>query len=74
MFDARTNLSSQVVAEVKKYFKNRVYNTIIPRNTRLGEAPSFGLPITLYDSKSAGAIAYTELAEELLRKDENNAS
>lgn len=74
MFDARTNLSTQVVAEVKKYFKHKVYNTIIPRNIRLGEAPSFGLPITLYDVKSAGALAYIELAEELIRKDDSNAS
>lgn len=73
MFDGRTRLSTEVVNEVKKYFKNRVYNTIIPRNIRLGEAPSFGVPITLYDSKSAGAIAYVELAEELIRKDESNA-
>ncbi|OQB25441.1 MAG: Sporulation initiation inhibitor protein Soj [Firmicutes bacterium ADurb.Bin182] len=74
MFDARTNLSTQVVAEVKKYFKHKVYNTIIPRSVRLGEAPSFGLPITLYDAKSAGALAYVELAGELIRKEETNAS
>jgi chromosome partitioning protein len=73
MFDARTKLSTEVVNEVKKYFKNRVYNTIIPRNIRLGEAPSFGVPISVYDPKSAGAIAYIELAEELIRKDESNA-
>ena len=57
MFDARTNLSAQVVAEVKKFFKNKVYGTIIPRSIRLGEAPSYGLPITLYDAKSSGAKA-----------------
>jgi chromosome partitioning protein len=73
MFDARTKLSTEVVNEVKKYFKNRVYNTIIPRNIRLGEAPSYGIPISVYDPKSAGAIAYIELAEELIRKDESNA-
>ncbi len=67
MFDARTNLSAQVVTEVKKFFKNKVYNTIIPRSVRLGEAPSFGLPITLYDEKCAGARAYVELAQELIR-------
>lgn len=66
MFDARTNLSIQVVDEVKKYFKNKVYRTIIPRNVRLSEAPSYGLPIILYDSKSKGAEAYMELAEEVI--------
>lgn len=69
MFDARTNLSAQVVAEVKKFFKNKVYDTIIPRSIRLGEAPSYGLPITQYDPKSTGAIAYMKLADELLRKE-----
>ncbi len=68
MFDARTNLSSQVVAEVKKFFKNKVYDTIIPRSVRLGEAPSYGLPITAYDPKCTGAIAYMQLAGELIRK------
>lgn len=68
MFDARTNLSTQVVTEVKKFFKNRVYRTIIPRSVRLGEAPSFGLPITLYDGKSSGAQAYISLAGELLNQ------
>lgn len=66
MFDARTNLSIQVVEEVKKYFKNKVYRTIIPRNVRLSEAPSFGMPIILYDSKSKGAECYLELAEEVI--------
>jgi chromosome partitioning protein len=66
MFDARTNLSIQVVDEVKKYFRNKVYTTIIPRNVRLGEAPSHGLPIILYDPKCVGAEAYTELAEEMI--------
>lgn len=69
MFDARTNLSAQVVGEVKKFFKNKVYDTIIPRSIRLGEAPSFGMPITQYDAKSTGAIAYCKLAEELLEKE-----
>lgn len=66
MFDARTNLSLQVVEEVKKYFGNQVYRTIIPRNVRLSEAPSFGLPIILYDAKSKGAESYMELAEEVI--------
>jgi len=66
MFDARTNLSIQVVEEVKKYFKNKVYRTIIPRNVRLSEAPSYGLPIILYDPKSKGAECYMELAEEVI--------
>ena len=69
MFDARTNLSEQVVHEVKKFFKNKVYNTIIPRSVRLGEAPSFGLPINKYDPKSVGAKAYAALADELIAKD-----
>lgn len=66
MFDARTNLSIQVVEEVKKYFKNKVYRTVIPRNVRLSEAPSYGLPIILYDPKSKGAECYLELAEEVI--------
>ena len=66
MFDARTNLSIQVVEEVKKYFGNKVYRTIIPRNVRLSEAPSYGLPIILYDSKSKGAECYMELAGEVI--------
>ena len=72
MFDARTNLSAQVVTEVKKFFKNKVYSTIIPRSVRLSEAPSFGLPITLYDARSAGAKDYTALAGELLNKEGDN--
>lgn len=71
MFDARTNLSAQVVGEVKKFFKNKVYKTIIPRSVRLGEAPSFGLPITLYDEKCVGARAYMALAEEVIEANEN---
>lgn len=66
MFDGRTNLSIQVVEEVKKYFKEKVYTTIIPRNVRLAEAPSYGLPITSYDPKSKGAEAYMDFAEEFL--------
>ncbi len=66
MFDGRTNLSIQVVEEVKKHFKSLVYTTVIPRNIRLAEAPSFGLPIIHYDNRSKGAEAYLELAEEIL--------
>jgi chromosome partitioning protein len=66
MFDGRTNLSIQVVEEVKRYFKEKVYTTVIPRNVRLAEAPSFGLPIMEYDPKSKGAEAYFEFAEEFL--------
>jgi len=70
MFDARTNLSIQVVEEVKKYFGNKVYRTIIPRNVRLSEAPSYGLPIILYDSKSKGAECYMDLADEVIEYSE----
>lgn len=66
MFDGRTNLSIQVVDEVKKYFKSKVYTTIIPKNVRLAEAPSFGIPVVEYDEKSKGAIAYMELAQEIV--------
>lgn len=66
MFDGRTNLSIQVVEEVKKYFREKVYTTVIPRNVRLAEAPSYGMPITEYDPKSSGAAAYFEFAEEFL--------
>ena len=66
MFDGRTNLSIQVVDEVKKYFKGKVYTSIIPRNVRLAEAPSYGLSVIDYDPKSKGAEAYSELAEEFL--------
>ncbi len=66
MFDGRTNLSIQVVDEVKSFFKGKVYVNIIPRNVRLAEAPSYGLSIMDYDNKSKGAEAYMELAEEFL--------
>ncbi|HKM28830.1 MAG TPA: AAA family ATPase [Anaerovoracaceae bacterium] len=69
MFDGRTNLSIQVVQEVKKYFGNKVYTTVIPRNIRLAEAPSFGMAITEYDPKSKGAEAYQDFAEEFLKKE-----
>lgn len=69
MFDARTNLGTQVVQEVQSYFGDRVYKTIIPRNTRLAEAPSYGLPIIDFDRKSRGAETYLQLAEEVVKKD-----
>ncbi|MFC5601664.1 ParA family protein [Sporosarcina koreensis] len=66
MFDARTNLGIQVIEEVKKYFQDKVYGTIIPRNVRLSEAPSHGEPIIIYDSRSRGAEVYLELAKEVV--------
>ena len=72
MFDGRTNLSIQVVEEVKKYFGDKLYTTVIPRNVRLAEAPSYGLPITLYDPRSKGAQAYEAFAEEFLRTEALN--
>ncbi len=66
MYDSRTNLSAQVEEEVKKYFREKVYKTIIPRNVRLSEAPSHGLPIIAYDPKSKGAEVYEELAKEVM--------
>jgi len=66
MYDARTNLSSQVVDDVKSHLNQKIYNTLIPRNIRLAEAPSYGKPINLYDPKSAGAESYMALAEEVI--------
>lgn len=66
MFDGRTNLSIQVAEEVKRFFKHHVYTTIIPRNVRLSEAPSYGEPIIIYDPKSKGAEVYMNLAKEVL--------
>jgi chromosome partitioning protein len=66
MFDARTNLAQDVVEEVKKYFNTKMYNTIIPRNVRLSEAPSHGQPVIAYDPKSKGALVYQELAKEVI--------
>lgn len=65
MFDARTNLGNDVIQEVKDHFGDKVYNTIIPRNVRLSEAPSHGQPINVYDAKSTGAKTYQQLAEEV---------
>ncbi len=70
MYDARTNLSLQVVENVKDNLNQTIYKTIIPRNVRLAEAPSYGLPINLYDSKSAGAESYRLLAEEVINREE----
>lgn len=69
MFDARTNLSIQVVDEVKAYFKGKVFSTIIPRNVRLSEAPSHGKPVITYDPKSRGAEVYQELAKEVMENE-----
>ena len=70
MYDMRTNLSNQVVKEVKKYFDNKVYKTVIPRNVRLSEAPSYGMPITEYDARSKGAKSYIKFAKEFLKMNE----
>ena len=70
MYDARTNLSNQVVKEVKKYFDEKVYKTVIPRNVRLSEAPSYGMPITLFDPHSKGAKSYEKFAKEFVKINE----
>ncbi len=70
MYDIRTNLSNQVVKEVKKYFGEKVYKTVIPRNVRLSEAPSYGMPITVYDPRSKGAKSYIKFAKEFLKENE----
>ena len=70
MYDARTNLSMQVVENVKDHLNQRIYKTMIPRNIRLAEAPSYGMPINLYDPKSAGAESYMALADEVIRRKE----
>ncbi len=68
MYDARTNLSNQVVTEVEKYFGDKVYKTVIPRNVKLSEAPSYGMPITEYDARSKGAKSYEKFVKEFLKK------
>ena len=68
MYDGRLNLTQQVVAEIKKYFANKLYKTVIPRAVRLSEAPSYGMPIQYYDKRSKGAAAYDDLAKEFLKK------
>ena len=67
MSDSRTNISNQVVSEVKKYFKDNVYKTVIPRNVKLSEAPSYGMPISIYAPRSKGSKCYDKLANELLK-------
>ena len=74
MFDERTNLSRQVVADIRAFFKEKVYRTIVPRNVRLGEAPSFGKPIMLYDIRSRGADSYLNLAREVIRRHEKTSA
>lgn len=69
MFDGRTNLSAAVVQEVKKYFRDKVYSTVIPRNVTLAEAPSYGQPVIKYDPRSRGAEAYIDFAEEFLERE-----
>lgn len=74
MFDSRTNLSGQVMEDVKENLDTYVFDTIIPRNVRLAEAPSYGLPITIYEKKSEGAKAYRKLAKELIKKGKKDGS
>lgn len=66
MYDNRTNLSRDVVKEVQKYFKGKIFKAVVPRNVRVSEAPSYGKPVVLYDAKSKGAIAYKKLAREVI--------
>lgn len=73
MYDIRTNLSNQVVKEVNKYFENKVYKTVIPRNVKLSEAPSYGMPISIYDPRSKGAKSYDKFVKEFLKNNENNS-
>jgi chromosome partitioning protein len=68
MYDERTNLGQQVSRDVREFFKEKVFHTVIPRNVRLGEAPSHGMPVILYDVKSRGAEAYLSLAREMLAR------
>ncbi len=70
MYDSRTNLGNQVVKEVQNYFENKVYKTIIPRNVRLSEAPSYGMPISMYDPRSKGAKCYEKLVKEIIKQNE----
>ena len=71
MYDARTNLSNQVVKEVKNYFDDKVYKTVIPRNVKLSEAPSYGMPICMYDARSKGSRCYDKFVKEFIKKNEN---
>ena len=70
MYDPRNNLANQVSQQLMKHFGDKVYHTVIPRNVRLAEAPSHGVPALLYDKSSTGAVAYLALAGEMLRRDE----
>ena len=70
MYDIRTNLANQVVKEVKRFFQNKVYRTVIPRNVKVSEAPSYGMPITIYDPKSKGARSYEKFTKEFLKINE----
>jgi len=72
MFDKRINLAQQVVDDIRAYFKEKVYETVIPRNVKLSEAPSFGLPIIFYDIKSAGATSYMQFVEEVLHHEKES--
>jgi chromosome partitioning protein len=69
MFDTRNSLSHQVSDEVRRHFADRVYRTVIPRNVRISESPSHGLPVVLYDPTSKGALAYTDLAREMIERE-----
>ena len=69
MFDARNNLSNQVVADVREFMGNKVYDTMIPRNVRISEAPSYGKPVLVYDLKCAGSEAYLRLATEVIQRE-----
>ena len=71
MYDARTNLSNQVVKEVKNFFDDKVYKTVIPRNVKLSEAPSYGMPICMYDARSKGSRCYDKFAKEFIKKNED---
>ena len=70
MYDARTNLSNQVVKEEKNYFDDKVYKTVIPRNVKLSEAPSYGMPICMYDARSKGSKCYEKFTKELIKINE----
>lgn len=71
MFDSRNNLSHQVADEIRQHFAGKVFDTVIPRNVRLSEAPSHGLPVLMYDISSRGAEAYLELAQEITKRGSN---
>lgn len=73
MYDIRTNLSNQVVKEVKRYFNEKVYKTVIPRNVKLSEAPSYGMPISMYDPRSKGAKSYEKFVKEFLKINDNES-